>query len=300
LVTLGSVVACGAAGSVVESTSQGQCIVYYGGGGIPAPPDGAQACAQGVCNYQSQTGCGVGKTCVLGIDFANKTVNPTCQSTGSLKEREPCDAQGQCGAGLYCAGTDAPGDGGFHGICRKLCCGGDWAACPTGESCIRETEVKFGTELVYANVDLCFPVGTCDVFDSSACQSEGRTCRVVDPTGAVACAPYSNLVAGAPCDRTHQCGAGLTCAGATPKDTSNGTCRKLCRWPSCAEGPTCAAAEGTCVHFDRDPPNAGECTQNWQGKALVAGDGGTLTPLDGGGLFYETDAGIVRRLTSPL
>lgn len=116
---------------------------------------------------------------------------------------------------------------------------------------------------------LCFPVGTCDVLAPGDCASEQRTCRIVDPTGAVACAPYSDLPVDAPCSEARQCGAGLHCV--------DGACRRLCAWPPCG-GPGCPGREGVCVHFDRDPPGVGECTPDWDGPPL-AGDAGGL-PFD--------------------
>jgi hypothetical protein len=143
-------------------------------------------------------------------------------------------------------------EAGGEGLCRKQCCGGDWSACDEGESCIRSLEVRAGGEVIPAGVDLCFPVGTCDLFDSEGCADEpGRECKLVDPTGAVACSPVSSVKLGDACAPPEVCSQGLSCVG--------GFCVKLCAWQACGE-PACSEAEGTCVHFERNPPGVGECT----------------------------------------
>jgi hypothetical protein len=131
-----------------------------------------------------------------------------------------------------------------------MCCGADWSACDEGESCIRTLQVRAGGELLEAGVDLCFPVGTCDLFDPTACEDENRECKIVDPTGAVACAPRSNADVGDACAPPSVCKQGSSCVG--------GFCVRLCRFEECAE-PACGD-DGTCTHFERDPPGVGECT----------------------------------------
>jgi hypothetical protein len=290
-------VACGTAGSVSNAHEGVVCSLYWGGGIIPPHPDGASLCGKGVCNYQTQTGCESGKTCGPHLDLPTDTVAPLCRYPGTQAEGQPCDNTATppllCGTGTFCA----------DGLCRKLCCGGDWSACPAGQSCIRQAEYQVGPKgsekTISAGVDLCFPVGTCDVFDTTACKSEGRVCRIVDPTGAVACAPDSPLALGDSCDHDHQCGAGMVCADAA--DGKNGVCRRLCRWTFCGE-PSCQPGEGVCVHFNRDPvggrggqhDTVGECTPNWRHPEVVS-DGGVIYASDGGALYtgviYKTDGG---------
>jgi hypothetical protein len=107
-------------------------------------------------------------------------------------------------------------------------------------------------------VDLCFPVNTCDPLDPASCANEaGRECKVVDPTGAVACAPKSEADVGESCAPPNVCKQGSTCI----VGPSGGVCRRLCRAEECGE-PACSPGEGACVHFDRNPPGVGECTPN--------------------------------------
>jgi hypothetical protein len=206
------------------------------------PPDGAAACAAGDCNYQTQAGCPEAEACRPQFNATDVEVHPGCEAAGTAMSGEACTAQGDCARGLYCAA----------GVCRKLCCGRDWTGCDSGESCLRNLEVRAGGQVISADVDLCFPVGTCDPLDGTGCEDEpSRECKIVDPTGAVACAPRSDAELGDSCAPPNVCKQGMTCVG--------GYCIKLCRFLECAD-PACGPDEGTCVHFLRDPEGIGECT----------------------------------------
>ena len=205
-------------------------------------PDGAAACAEGTCNYQTQTGCDDTQACRPQFNTTAPEVHPGCEPAGDAKAGQSCAASSDCARGSYCA----------IGTCHKLCCGGDWSACDAGESCIRTLQVRAGGQVIDAGADLCFPVGTCDPFDPQSCAEEsGRECKIVDPTGAVACAPRSDAQLGDACAPPEVCAQGLTCVA--------GTCIKLCAFALCGD-PACTEAVGTCVHFARDPEGVGECT----------------------------------------
>lgn len=208
---------------------------------VPEPPDGAAACASGTCNYQTQEGCADVDACRPQFNADEPEVSPGCEAAGEGEAGDDCTLQGDCGRGLYCA----------EGVCRKMCCGADWSACDEGESCIRTVQVKAGGEVLDAGLDLCFPVGTCDIFDPDGCEDPKRECKIVDPTGAVACAPRSNADLGDSCAPPTVCKQGLNCVG--------GYCVKLCRFSECGE-PSCSEADGGCTHFDRNPAGVGECT----------------------------------------
>lgn len=209
---------------------------------LPAePPDGPAACAPGVCNYQTQEGCPAAQACRPRFNGTEPEVTPGCEAAGAATAGEACNAPTDCARGHYCA----------DGVCRKLCCGGDWTGCDAGESCLRALQVRAGGEVISAAASLCFPVGTCDPLDPMSCGDEpNRECKIVDPTGAVACAPKSSAGLGDACAPPEVCQQGLSCVG--------GRCIKLCAYAACAE-PSCSAEEGTCVHFARNPPGVGEC-----------------------------------------
>ncbi len=209
---------------------------------VPAPPDGPAACAEGTCNYQTQQGCPSDQACRPQFNATDPDVTPGCEPAGTGLAGDPCESPAECARGTYCA----------QGVCRKLCCGGDWTGCEAGESCLRTLQVRAGGEVVSAGAELCFPVGTCDPLDPQSCAEEpGRECKIVDPTGAVACAPQSSAGLGDACAPPDVCKQGLSCVG--------GRCIKLCAYAACAE-PSCLPEEGTCVHFARNPAGVGECT----------------------------------------
>lgn len=242
LVCLGS--ACGAGETVSTAPPAPTCptLVLDTALEVEAPADGAAACGAGDCNYQTQAGCPDDQACRPQFNATDAEVHAGCEAAGSAESGEACEAQSDCARGLYCA----------LGTCHKLCCGHDWTACDAGESCMRSVEVRAGGEVISAGADLCFPVGTCDPLGGSGCEDEPeRECKIVDPTGAVACAPRSNADLGDLCAPPTVCKQGLSCVG--------GYCTRLCRYAECGE-PACGPNEGSCVHFQRDPDGLGECT----------------------------------------
>lgn len=222
-------------------------VIEDGGGGIEAPPDGATLCGAGDCNYQTQAGCAEGLACRPQLEGDQAVAR--CEAAGDAAVGSACQRSTDCGVAALCAG----------GYCRAVCCGADWSACPSGQSCIRQLELGLpGGGSTPAHVDLCFPVGTCEVLDLASCQAEpGRSCQLVDPRGSEACAPMGTVATGGACDDQRRCSAGHSCVG--------GRCALLCRAEAidAGEARPCPDLSQTCVHFDRDPPGVGECT-GWQ------------------------------------
>ncbi|HEX4335417.1 MAG TPA: hypothetical protein VH062_05855 [Polyangiaceae bacterium] len=276
ITAVGWAAACGTGDSVTITTPE--CSIYFGGGVIPDPPDGAKLCPAGACNYQSQQGCPANENCFPHYDATSNTVTATCGEAGGQTAGEPCDSANQlCARGLVCA----------DGACQKSCCGGDYTACAKGESCIRQAvafKTASGDVISYdEGLGTCAPVGGCKLLDSATtCASDPKrpVCRIVDPTGAVACSPSGDRDVGEACDTDHQCGVGQHCAGNANAEAGAGvptTCVRLCGFGSCNATPACPAKEGVCVHFTRDPAGVGECTLNWTGPGLgVPVDGGVL------------------------
>jgi hypothetical protein len=240
----GLAVACGAGESATTDAAMPGCpkLIDDEAVALEDPPDGPAACAAGDCNYQTQDGCADDQACRPQFNATDPEVHPGCEAAGTAASGDACKVQGDCARGLYCA----------QGQCHKLCCGADWTGCDAGESCIRSLDVRAGGQVISAEAGLCFPVGTCDLFDPNACADDpSRECKIVDPIGQVACAPRSNAGLGDACAPPTVCQAGLNCVG--------GFCTKLCRFSECGE-PACTADDGTCVHFPRDPDGVGECT----------------------------------------
>ncbi|HEX3776366.1 MAG TPA: hypothetical protein VHV51_17960 [Polyangiaceae bacterium] len=219
------------------------CGILDAGGGQPIVPDaGGPQCPAGTCNYQDQTGCAAGQACRPQFTATSTTVTPGCEAAASGESGAACTAGADCAIGYYC----------IENVCRKQCCGGDWSACDPGESCIRQFEVALGGKDVDSGMELCFPVNDCDPLAQNSCADDpGTECKIVDPTGAVACEPKSSAKIGDACSTASPCAAGAICVA--------NQCRALCRAEKDG-GPVCATGQGTCVHFERDPAGIGECT----------------------------------------
>lgn len=242
-----ALVACGSSEPRVSDDgggsggSGGGGVVLDGGGTVDPPPDGASLCPAGACNYQTQSGCSATQACLPSVSGSD--VVASCQGAGTKHSGEACSGWNDCARGLFCA----------EGACRTLCCGGDWSACPKGESCIRQLDVKVGDAGVSSGADLCFPVNDCDPLDTSACADQpGMACLIVDPTGSVACTPEGSGTSGQACNASAHCSGGFACVA--------NECRRLCRAVQGGGEPSCPAAEGVCVHYNRDPAGVGECT----------------------------------------
>jgi len=237
----GLAVACGSGDTTDSRTDSCPALIEDTSTTPDDPPDGAAACAEGDCNYQTQSGCSDDQACRPQFNATDPDVHPGCEAAGTAVSGEACELQTDCARGLYCAG----------GTCHKLCCGGDWSACDAGESCIRSLDVRAGGQVIAANAGLCFPVDDCDPLDPNSCDDPSRECKIVDPLGGVACAPRSDAGPGDACAPPTVCKQGSSCVG--------GYCTKLCRFAECGE-PACSDDEGSCVHFLRDPEGVGECT----------------------------------------
>ena len=228
-------------------------VILDGGGTLPDAPNGVAQCQKGACNYQDQD-CSGAMNCLPSSNPGSATPwPPACQVGGTRGDGESCTAWTDCKVGYFCTGFSSS----QTGICRKLCCGGDWSACSKGQSCIRQLYLKrpgSGSSVEYAGADVCAPVGTCDVLDPNACKDEpGRSCQIVDPLGNVACAPEGSLDVGSNCSGKDGCKRGLSCVG--------NRCTRLCKAVEGGGDPECRPGEGVCVHFKRNPPGVGECTQ---------------------------------------
>lgn len=241
------VVGCGPAEDALDggldasAESSGEPILDAGGG-IPEAPNGATLCPVGACNYQTQGGCAQDAAAPVACHpYPNAGgVAPTCAPAGILGEGEACSSWLDCSPGLLCVGSS----------CRRLCCGGDYTACPDGQHCFSAVLVLVGDAAIASGAMVCLAVGGCDVFSGQPCP-QGRSCHIVDPTGAVACVPSGHGQSGDPCP----CAAGFACIAER--------CRRLCRAVEGGGDPFCAASEGRCVHYDRDPPGVGECDPSW-------------------------------------
>ena len=269
----GAFAACGSSDSASGAGGAGGAggcppVVLKAEDKLPQPPDGEAACSTSLCNYQTQQGCSPDQSCRPSFPAGSTTITPACEPFANAKTDEPCESSSDCARGFLCATIAPSPDGGVTPAvsrCYKQCCAGDWSACDAGTSCIRQFNVRFADDHLEHPLDLCFPTGTCDLFDSASCPDDPATgapreCKIVDPVGGVACMPTSTRKLGDSCSATtNMCARGFTCV-LDGDSNESGHCRRLCRAVACGE-PSCPAAEGNCVHFNRDPAGIGECAQ---------------------------------------
>lgn len=232
-----------------DAGPEGGVVVILDGGGAPAtPPDGASACPQGLCNYQTGTGCPAATPACLPL-VSNGAASPACSPAGTGKTGTACTQQSECAPGYFCA----------EGQCRKLCCGGDWTGCDSAaEHCLKRLDYSDGMGGVIATgAMLCYPVDTCDALVPASCKDPGTACLIADATGATACLPPGPGGAGDPCP----CQGGFACVSDAPDATP--TCHRLCGAVEGGAPPYCQEGEGVCVHHTRDPAGVGECVK-WE------------------------------------
>ena len=228
------------AGSGMAGGTSGEVVVLDGGGKVATPPDGVSACPSGICNYQSGQGCsGSTPACIPELDTTKPVA--ACSPAGTIAVGAACSSLTDCVAGHLCV----------EGLCRKLCCGGDWTGCDSAsEHCIRNLEYSDGKGgTIGTGAMLCYPVNDCDPLEPSSCSASGTSCQIADATGASACLAENTHGAGEACP----CKGGFTCVG--------GQCTRLCRAVEGGGSPSCQSGEGECIHFARDPKGVGECTK---------------------------------------
>lgn len=240
--------AAGCAGTTetipADAGTDGSTVVLDGGGPIPQPPDGPSECPQGgVCNYQTNAGCGAQETCAP-VSNGSGAIVPGCVPAGTSGSGAVCAALSDCAPGYVCA----------NGACRKLCCGGDWSGCPSDdEHCYQALAVSNGNGgAVQTGAMLCLPVNQCDALVPTSCAAPGTACLIVDGSGATACVAPGAGDAGEPCP----CKGGFLCVN----DGGTKECRRLCKAVEGGGEPACEPGEGICIHYHRDPPGVGECT----------------------------------------
>lgn len=247
---------CGNPGSETtpaDAGADGPTVILDGGGPVAVPPDGASACPQGACNYQTNAGCAANQTCVPLPDGSGK-VPPGCIGAGDGKSGVACENFDQCAPGYICVAK----------ACRKLCCGGDWSGCPSdAEHCIQGVLTKDASgNSIATGAMVCLPVNTCDALNPAVCPTPGQTCQIVDPTGATVCLPEGKGGAGEGCP----CKGGSLCVTEQIDGKPVNKCHRLCKAVEGGGEPSCQAGEGICVHFNRDPAGVGECTPTSSGK----------------------------------
>src|SRR5262245_50012722 len=102
-------VACGSSGTVDNPGNTRVCgtVKLDGGGGVAVPPKGAELCAGGLCNYQTQEGCAETESCRPLFPAGATTVKVGCEAAGEGVAGDSCKASTDCARGLLCVGESA-------------------------------------------------------------------------------------------------------------------------------------------------------------------------------------------------
>ncbi len=222
----------------------GPVVILDGGGPVAEPPDGPAACP-GACNYQTNEGCAANETCFPVVNGA--TSAPGCVPAGAGANGTACTKIEECAAGFICTSP-------IDGVCRKLCCGGDWTGCAdANERCVQALYVKNQDgKNVATDAKLCVPANNCDALQPEPCADSGKACQIIDGTGATLCVNQGTGEQGEPCP----CKGGFLCVSKEGVKT----CRRLCKAVLGGGEPYCQDGEGICIHYNRDPQGVGECT----------------------------------------
>jgi hypothetical protein len=206
------------------------------GGMLPPCPTTYTTITQTQCSLYLQD-CGPGETC-LPNENGDAAVCVSCAS-GLGGPGAPCVVQGDCLAGLICAGQ-----------CSPVCCPTTGTPCP-GTTC--------NTQLFYNNaqtlyVYICAYGQTCQPLTANACPS--MTYCHIEGGGVATCDSPSGMVVpeGGACQFLNDCGNMQTC--------DNGVCRYNCFVTGGSGDPLglggCPAGQ-TCNAADTGIPNIGVC-----------------------------------------
>ncbi len=165
-----------------------------------------------------------------------------CEPTGRGLTGAPCTGSRDCAPGLGCVGLEGVSQ------CRPFCCAG---SCEAGQFCTQQP-LRLGdmSEVEPPLVPVCVAKETCDLGEPFPCPAGadcscpiGRTCTVVDETGATGCVmPLGSGEQDEPCP----CAPGHICSEGSQ------TCHRLCKVAAaselraenaseCAEGESCVS-----------------------------------------------------------
>lgn len=217
-------------------------------GGIPEAgpprPDGSisdaggPACDTSTCDPRSGEGCGAPSSCVL------VEAEPAChEAAGGLAPGMDCTSTEDCAVGAACFEVEG------RGLCARICCPGDSAACDGDQTCGGSGRLVDGTASEWGR---CLPRRTCDVLDPTSTCEAREGCYIVDLEGTTECRYAGTAGAGEPCVDQQDCQAGFFCGGIGAAKS----CRRICDLARM----DCPAAEGRCVRQAHSPDGSGICT----------------------------------------
>lgn len=169
----------------------------------------------------------------------------TCESTpGSYAANARCETVMDCTPGLACfLGSDG------YGVCGRVCCPGDGAACVDGAVCGGSGLLVDGTPTSWGR---CLPPRSCSLLRPEETCDEREGCYIVDTERTTECRVAGPGGPGDSCAAQTDCQAGFFCGGLPGAQR----CVRICR----LEANECPTAEGRCVAQRHSPEGTGFCT----------------------------------------
>ncbi len=215
-----------------------------GGSELPADSGGAasDAGAPGYCPYDAcdpryPDGCSDG-SCVLWSPASSCEGMP-----GALANGMACTSVSDCAPGLACFLTPS------GGVCGRICCPGDPAACIGDAFCAGSGMLVDGTQTEWGQ---CLPPRSCDVLHPADTCEPREGCYIIGADATTECRVAGVGGPGDACMAQEDCQSGFFCGGI-------GTSRHCVR--ICALGAgDCPTAEGRCVAQVHSPTGTGFCT----------------------------------------
>ena len=216
--------------------------------GGPASDAGAIDAGAPLCDRRACDPRAAASSCIAG-PCALWSTSPTCEATtpGTLTVGMPCADVQACGDGLACFLDEAGGTG----LCGRICCPTDGAACAVGSSCGGSGVLVDGTETRWGR---CLAIRSCNVLRPGEVCEPREGCYLIDGSRMTECRVAGAGGAGDGCEAQEDCQAGFFCGGIAAARR----CVRLCS----VVDDTCPATEGRCIAQSHTPDGVGLCTMD--------------------------------------
>lgn len=188
---------------------------------------GPPLCVWDACDPRAADGC-EDASCALW------SAEPSCETDrGGLGRDAACTTVSDCAPGLACFLVEGAG------VCGRICCPGDDAACAEGSTCGGSGVLIDGTSTSWGR---CLDTRRCDVHRPREQCEDREGCYIVDAVGMTECRVAGTAGVGDACAVQEDCMAGLFCGGVGAT-----RCIRICRIgeDDCEVGESCVAQAHT-------------------------------------------------------
>lgn len=223
-------------GGLLDASAPRDAARDAGASATDAGPGGL--CWSAACDPRAPD-CLDGASCVLWAEASSCVDSP-----GSYAANAACESVMDCTPGLACFRTS---DG--SGVCGRVCCPGDPAACVDGAVCGGSGVLVDGTPTSWGR---CLPPRSCSLLRPDESCDEREGCYIVDLERTTECRVAGTGGPGDACVAQTDCQAGFFCGGLA--DALR--CVRICR----LEANECPSGEGRCIAQRHSPEGTGFCT----------------------------------------